>query len=144
MGEGCYRPQTCIREAAYADCRVTWRALTHIRGTDVGGRRKASNSGDFRRHAWVGVTPGVAIQEAAGRPRRGEWVAARPKKPAHGLPSPIAGGASGRECAGGRQAAQPARRRRPVRTVVAKLRARQRGRQRLGGAYRGAKQGSVG
>jgi hypothetical protein len=35
MGEGCYRPQTCIREAAYADCRVTWRALTHIRDTHV-------------------------------------------------------------------------------------------------------------
>jgi hypothetical protein len=35
MGEGCYWPQTCIREAAYADCRVTWRALTHIRDTHV-------------------------------------------------------------------------------------------------------------
>ena len=35
MGKACYRPQTCIREAAYADCRVTWRALTHIRDTHV-------------------------------------------------------------------------------------------------------------
>ena len=35
MGEGCYWPQTCIREAAYADCRVTWRALTHVRDTHV-------------------------------------------------------------------------------------------------------------